>query len=117
MIKNKILLTQIKLFQHQLITIKTHLISNQITIMIPFPFLIQDSNDLSKPFLMIFLLCLSIAYAYNLSFIILQSHHFILSLLFSKYFFLTTIPDEGLSPKHGIIKIFSLNLHISHLDH
>ena len=32
------------------------------------------------------LLCLSIAYAYNLSFLILQSHHFILSLLFSKYF-------------------------------
>ena len=33
------------------------------------------------------LLCLSIVYAYNLSFLILQSHHFILSLLFSKYFF------------------------------
>ena len=32
-------------------------------------------------------------------------------------FFLTIIPDEGLSPKRGIIKIFSLNLHISHLDH
>ena len=63
------------------------------------------------------LLCLSIAYAYNLSFLILQSHHFILSLLFSKYFFLTTIPDEGISPKRRIIKIFSLNLHISHLDH
>ena len=61
------------------------------------------------------LLCLSIAHAYNLSFLILQSHHFILYLLFSKYFFLTTIPDEGLSPKRRIIKIFSLNLH--HLDH
>ena len=34
-----------------------------------------------------------------------------------KIFFLTTIPDEGLSPKRRIIKIFSLNLHISHLDH
>ena len=32
-------------------------------------------------------------------------------------FFLTTIPDEGLSSKRQIIKIFSLNLHISHLDH
>ena len=32
----------------------THLISNQITIMIPFLFLIQESNDMSKPFLMIF---------------------------------------------------------------
>ena len=63
------------------------------------------------------LLCLSIAHTYNLSFLILQSHHFILYLLFSKYFFLTTIPDEGLSPKRRIIKIFSLNLHISHLDH
>ena len=63
------------------------------------------------------LLCLSIAYAYNLSFLILQSHHFILSLLFSKYFFFSIIPDEGLSPKHRIIKIFSLNLHILHLDH
>ena len=62
------------------------------------------------------LLCLSIAHAYNLSFLILQSHHFILYLLFSKYFFLTTIPDEGLSPKRRIVKIFSLNLHISHLD-
>ena len=38
--------------------------------------------------------------------LILQSHHFILSLLFSKYPFLTTIPDEGLSPKHRIIKFF-----------
>ena len=47
----------------------------------------------------------------------LQSHHFISSLLFSKYFFLTTIPDEGPSPRRRIIKIFSLNLHISHLDH
>ena len=63
------------------------------------------------------LLCLSIAHAYNLSFLILQSHHFILYLLFSKYFFLTTIPDEGLSPKRRIIKNFSLNLHIWHLDH
>ena len=63
------------------------------------------------------LLCHSIAHAYNLSFLILQSHHFILYLLFSKYFFLTTIPDEGLSSKRRIIKIFSLNLHISHLDH
>ena len=63
------------------------------------------------------LLCLSIAYAYNLSFLILQSHHFILSLLFSKYFVLTTIPDEGISSKRRIIKTFSLYLHISHLDH
>ena len=63
------------------------------------------------------LLCLSIAHAYNLSFLILQSHHFILYLLFSKYFFLTTIPDKGVSPKRRIIKFFSLNLHISHLDH
>ena len=64
------------------------------------------------------LLCLSIAYAYKLSFLVLQSHHFILPLLFFlKYFFLTTIPDEGLSPKRRIIKIFSLNLYISHLDH
>ena len=62
-------------------------------------------------------LCLSIAHAYNLSFFILQSHHFILSLLFSKYFFLTTIPEEGLSLKRCIIKNFSLNLHTSHLDH
>ena len=54
------------------------------------------------------LLCLSIAYAYNLSFLILQLHHFVLSLLFSKYFFLTTIPDEGLSLKRRIIKIFLL---------
>ena len=52
------------------------------------------------------LLCLSIACAYNLSFLILQSHHFILSLLFSKYFLLTTIPDKGLSPKRHIIKFF-----------
>ena len=52
------------------------------------------------------LLCPSVAYAYNLSFLILQSHHFILSLLFLKYFFLTIIPDEGLSPKRRIIEIF-----------
>ena len=38
-------------------------------------------------------------------------------LLFSRYFFLPTKPDEGLSPKRRIIKIFSLNLHISHLEH
>ena len=63
------------------------------------------------------LLCLSIAYVCSLSFLILQTHHFILSLLFSKYFFLITIPDEGLSPKRCIIKFFSLKLHISHLDH
>ena len=54
------------------------------------------------------------AYTYNLSFLILQSHHFILSLLFSKYFFLATIPDEGLSPKRRIIKFFSLNLSDKH---
>ena len=40
------------------------------------------------------LLCISIAYANNLSFFILQSHHFILSLLVLKYFFFTAIPDE-----------------------
>ena len=27
------------------------------------------------------------------------------------------VPDEGLSPKRLIINFFSLNLHISHLDH
>ena len=47
------------------------------------------------------LLCLSIAYAYNLFFLILQSHHFILSLLFSNV----------------VLSNFSLNLHILHLDH
>ena len=52
------------------------------------------------------LLCLSISYAYNLSFLILQSHHFILSLLFSKYFLITTIPDKGLSPKRRLVKFF-----------
>ena len=53
------------------------------------------------------LVCLSIVYAYNLYFVILQSHHFILSLLFLKFFpFSTTITDEGLSPKCRIFKFF-----------
>ena len=62
------------------------------------------------------LLCLSIAYTYNLSLLILQSHHFILSLLSSKYSLLTTIPDKGLSPKRRIIKFFFKFTYL-HLDH
>ena len=53
-----------------------------------------------------FQLSLTLSFYCLLSFLILQSHHFILSLLFSKYFFLTTIPNEGLSLKRRIIKFF-----------
>ena len=58
-------------------------------------FLLHPFGYLS-PYLSVspFQLSLTLAHAYNLSFLILQSHHFILSLLLSKYFFLTTIPDD-----------------------
>ena len=62
------------------------------------------------------LLCLSISYVYNLPFLILQSHRFILSLLFFNHFH-SQPPFLRKSYARNIVFLtFSLNVHILHLD-
>ena len=58
--------------------------SFRLCIILRHPFRYLSPSSVS-PLFSFPLLCLSIIYAYNLSFLILQSHHFILSLLFSNF--------------------------------